>query len=279
MNQMKRKRKIMTYFKIDEKNEIYYEYVPPRGNGFTFVFVNALTGNTTAWNGTVGENVVKEGNGYLAYNFRGQVHSKFDNNIDLNTDVIVEDLIALTNYVNPKKIVLVGLSIGGLYASMAVERGIDAQGLILINTLRKPNDRLNWINNAMVNAAKVGGPALIMDMGMPVIASPEFLKKMEDKALEPENYKPLSEDEGIFKLMKGSLTANWSFDWSIIKIPTLVMTGHFDKMFRIPEDVESLSKSISNVHRIELPECGHLIPLEKPESFAENINKFVKQLN
>ena len=29
----------------------------------------------------------------------------------------------------------------------------------------------------------------------------------------------------------------------------------------------------------ELPECGHLIPLEKPESFAENINKFVKQLN
>ena len=124
---------------------------------------------------------------------------------------------------------MVGLSIGGLYASMAVERGIDAQGLILINTLRKPNDRLNWINNAMVNAAKVGGPALIMDMGMPVIASPEFLKKMEDKALEPENYKPLSEDEGIFKLMKGSLTANWSFDWSIIKIPTLVMTGHLIK--------------------------------------------------
>ena len=57
------------------------------------------------------------------------------------------------------------------------------------------------------------------------------------------------------------------------------MTGHFDKMFRIPEDVESLSKSISNLHRIELPECGHLIPLENPESFAENINKFVKQLN
>ena len=76
---------------------------PLEDNGFTFVFVNALTGNTTAWNGTVGENVVKEGNGYLAYNFRGQAHSKFDNNIDLNTDVIVEDLIALTNYVNPKK--------------------------------------------------------------------------------------------------------------------------------------------------------------------------------
>ena len=41
----------MSYFKIDENNEIFYEYEPPKGNGYTFVFVNALTGNTTAWNG------------------------------------------------------------------------------------------------------------------------------------------------------------------------------------------------------------------------------------
>ena len=269
----------MSYFKIDENNEIYYEYEPPKGNGYTFVFVNALTGNTTAWNGEIGKNVLSEGNGYLAYNFRGQINSKFDLNIDLDTEIIVQDLMKLIDHINPQKIVLVGLSIGGLYASMAVERGIQTEGLILINTLRKPTDRLNWINNAMVNAAKIGGPALIMDMGMPVIASPEFLKKMEDKALDPENYKPLNEDEGIFKLMKGSLTANWSFDWSAIKVPTLVMTGHFDKMFRIPEDVESLSKKISNVHRIEIPECGHLIPLENPNLFSEHINKFVKQFD
>ena len=30
----------MSYFKIDENNEIYYEYEPPKGNGYTFVFVN-----------------------------------------------------------------------------------------------------------------------------------------------------------------------------------------------------------------------------------------------
>ena len=42
--------------------------------------------------------------------------------------------------------------------------------------------------------------------------------------------------------MEGSLSANWSFDWSKINIPTLVMTGHLDKMFRIPEDIEELEK-------------------------------------
>ena len=49
----------------------------------------------------------------------------------------------------------------------------------MINTLSKPSSRLDWINRAMVNAAKIGGSALIMDMGMPVIASPKFLDKVK----------------------------------------------------------------------------------------------------
>ena len=153
------------------------------------------------------------------------------------------------------------------------------KGLILINTLRKPSSRLDWINRAMVNAAKLGGSALIMDMGMPVIASPKFLKKIKENALVFENYKPLKKNDGILKLMEGSLTANWSFDWSKINIPTLVITGHLDRMFRIPEDVEELVKKIRNSITIELPNCGHLIPLEEPELFADYIIKFTKNLS
>ena len=149
----------------------------------------------------------------------------------------------------------------------------------MINTLRKPSSRLDWINRAMVNAAKLGGSALIMDMGMPVIASPKFLDKVKSNALNFENYKPLDKNDGIFKLMEGSLSANWSFDWSKINVPTLVMTGHLDKMFRIPEDIEELVKKIKNSKTIELPNCGHLIPLEEPEQFSDHIIKFAKNLN
>ena len=79
--------------------------------------------------------------------------------------------------------------------------------------------------------------------------------------------------------MEGSLSANWSFDWSKINIPTLVMTGHLDKMFRIPEDIEELVNKINNSKRIELPNCGHLIPLEEPEQFSDHIINFVNNLN
>ena len=57
--------------------------------------------------------------------------------------------------------------------------------------------------------------------------------------------------------MKDSLSANWFFDWSKINVPTLVMTGHLDKIWRIPEDIEDLLKKIKNPITLELPSCGH----------------------
>ena len=269
----------MSIFKINDQNEIYYEFTEPKGNGHTFVFVNALTGNTSAWNGVIGKRLKDEGYGYLTYNFRGQINSSFDENINLTSELIVSDLLQLINHLNLKNIILCGLSIGGLYAAIASLEKIDVKGLVLINTLRKTSSRLDWINRAMVNAAKLGGSALIMDMGMPVIASSKFLNKVKSNALIFENYKPLEKNDGILKLIESSLYANWSFDWSKINIPTLVMTGHLDKMFRIPEDIEELVNKIKNSRTIELPNCGHLIPLEEPEQFSDHIINFVNDLN
>ncbi len=269
----------MTIYKIDEKNEIYYEYVPPKDNGYTCVFVNALTGDTSTWTGLIGENLRKDGNGYLTYNFRGQKESKFDINLNLDADLIVSDLLNLVKFVNPKNIILVGLSIGGLYAVMGIKKGLNAKGLVLINTLRKPSERLNWINRAASHAAEFAGTAIIMDMLMPVIASPDFLLKIKDNALNPANYKSLEFNNGINKLMKGGFTANWDFPWSDLDVNTMVMTGHYDKVFRVPEDINELIGLMKKVIRIEIPECGHLIPLEKPELFSYHLKGFIQNLN
>ena len=264
---------------IDQNNSLYYEYVESEKNTFTYVFVNALTVNTSAWNEVIGKKLKDEGYGYLTYNFRGQINSSFDKSINLTSELIVYDLLKLINHLNLKNIILCGLSIGGLYAAITSLEKVDVKGLVLINTLRKPSSRLDWINRAMVNAAKLGGSALITDMCMPVIASPNFLNKVKSNALVFENYKPLDKNDGILKLMEGSLSTNWSFDWSKINVPTLIMTGHLDKMFRIPEDIKDLVKKIKKPIILELPSCGHLIPLEEPEQFSDHIIKFAKNLN
>ena len=70
----------MSKLDIDQNNSLYYQYVESEKNTFTYVFVNALTGNTSAWNGVIGKRVRDAGHGYLTYNFRGQINSIFDKN-------------------------------------------------------------------------------------------------------------------------------------------------------------------------------------------------------
>ena len=62
---------------IDQKNSLYYEFEEGKKNTYTYVFVNALTGNTSAWNGVIGKRVKDEGYGYLTSNFCGQINFRF----------------------------------------------------------------------------------------------------------------------------------------------------------------------------------------------------------
>ena len=80
-------------------------------------FVNALTGNTSAWNGVIGQRVKDEGYGYLTYNFRGQINSSFDESINLTSEIVISDLLKLIQYLNLKNIILCGLSIGWFVCS------------------------------------------------------------------------------------------------------------------------------------------------------------------
>lgn len=268
----------MPFYKLNEENQIFYEYRKPQKGGVTCIFVNALTGNLSTWTEIIGKKLINDGNGYIAYNLRGQEKSKHDKNLILSDELIVLDLINLIDFLNPKNIILVGLSIGGLFAAMSLKKGIIAKGLVLINTLRKPSERLNWINNSMVNAVKLGGTNLILDMIMPVITSPTFLDKIKNSALKYENYIGLDDYNGISKLIYAGFTTNWNFNWSMIDIPTLVMTGHYDKVFRVPKDIDEIIREIKIAIRIEIPECGHLIPVENPELFHYHLNGFINSI-
>ena len=114
---------------------------------------------------------------------------------------------------------------------------------------------------------------------MPVIASPKFLSKVKSTALDPSNYKGLDTKDGINKLMRGGFTANWNFPWNNLDVITMVMTGHYDKVFRVVKDIDEILINMKKVIRIEIPECGHLIPIEDPELFSYHLTGFIKNLN
>ena len=140
----------MALLSFDDKNGLFYLHTPPgRAGAPTFVFINALTGTTDHWETTVAPGLREAGFGTLSYNFRGQTDSPFAPGTELTPTLIVEDIVRLCAELKPARPILVGLSIGGLFAAQAIRDGVDAAGLVYLNTIREIGARIAWINDAL----------------------------------------------------------------------------------------------------------------------------------
>ena len=269
----------MPMLSLSPNNGLYYEYQPPEAGQATVVFVNALTGNTAAWQAVVGPACRAAGLGTLCYNFRGQVDSPFTPDLNLNAELIVADLSTLLAQIKPPKVVLCGLSIGGLFAAQAVLQGVQASGLVLLNTLRQIGPRLDWVNAATLQAVTVGGFPLLMDLFLPLLVNEEFLAKHRGQFLTSTQYTAQDTEHGHYKLMAAAGDANWDIPYEQLSLPVLTITGLQDRVFFDRSVVEALRQRLPQAQHIEWTDAGHLLPQEWPERLAEALIDFAQSLN
>ena len=268
----------MPLYSIDDRNGIYYEHqAPETKKTVTFVFVNALTGNTQAWEAEVAPGLRGLGYGTLSYNFRGQDNSPFSPDTELTPELIVEDLCALLKDQNLQNIVLVGLSIGGLFAAQAWLKRAEIKGLVLLNTLREIGPRISWINDAMPQVVAAGGVPLFLDVIFPLLVNQEFSEKVRDNFLKG-NYQPLPVEHGHANLMKHSVKADWNLPYEKLTIPTLVITGLQDRVFLDQDVVARLYARLPDARAEIWDDAGHLLPLERPQKLIESLDNFGKEL-
>jgi pimeloyl-ACP methyl ester carboxylesterase len=252
---------------LGKQDALYYEYAAPQADvGRTFVFFNALTGDTNTWETVIGPRLRAAGHGTLAYNMRGQTDSPFSPDLELNADLIGS--------------ILVGLSIGGLFAARAWLQGANAIGLVLINTLRRDGPRLQWIGDALVRAVEVGGLALFRDLFLPLLVNEKWLADNRTDFLKSDPaYKPIDPKSGAYKLLaEAGRTADWDLPYENLDLPTRIITGLQDHVFLDRDDVESLFSRLPRAQRIDMRTAGHLIPAEQPEALAEALLTFAREL-
>lgn len=242
----------------------------------TFVFVNALTGTTEHWEAEVAPALRAEGFGTVSWNFRGQPESAFSE-VEITDEVIVADLGRVLAATAPARPVLVGLSIGGLYAARAHLAGHACAGLVLLNTLREIGPRIAWINDALPHVAATVGPGVFTDAMSPMILNPEALAAARPSAFATP-YAPLPPENGIMNLLRNSPATDWAAPWSEISVPTLVITGHHDRVFRDPEVIDRLAAAIPACTREEWEDCGHMVPVERPGRLIESLARFGRSL-
>jgi 3-oxoadipate enol-lactonase len=258
---------------------LHYEYDAPGAQRRTFVFVNALTGNTGTWqHPDIGPRLRAAGYGTLAWNFRGQAQTSFAPTTRLTPRLVVEDLVRLVERLQPPLPILVGLSIGGLFAAQSVLAGVESIGLVLINTLRKPGPRLQWINEAMVAMARAGGSRLLMTANLPMLVNPEQLVAMRPSIMTGEAFTPMDPADGLMRLMEGSLETDWDFPYERLRMPVLLMTGLHDRLFRVEKDVTDIAARIPKRREMVFADAGHLVPVERPEKFGQALLEFAAGL-
>jgi pimeloyl-ACP methyl ester carboxylesterase len=252
---------------ISETDKLFYLHHPAQSpDGITFVFFNPLTGDTSNWEAVIAPKLREKGFGTLSFDYRGQAQSTFFKGTALTSQLIVEDAVDLIQTINPSNAVLVGLSIGGLYAAQAWLSGAPAKSLVLINTLREDNARLAWIGDALVRAVEIGGLPLFRDLFLPLLMNEDWLEDNRKNFLAtPAAYEPLAPDSGHYKLLaEAGPSADWNLKYENLTLPTLVITGLQDHVFLERDIVDKLFERLPNGQRLEMDNAGHLIPGERP---------------
>lgn len=268
----------MAVLSLDSQNALYYLHTPPaRARAPTFVFVNALTGSTEHWEGVVAPALREAGFGTLSYNFRGQAESRFAPGTALTPALILDDLRRLLDELAPARPVLVGLSIGGLFAAQAVLAGSAATGLVLLNTLREIGPRIAWVNDALPALAAHGGVELFLDALFPLLVNPEFAAGARANFLKG-GYRPMDPEHPHLNLMRHAPEADWALDWSALALPVLNITGLEDRVFLDREVVDRLCAALPDARREDWADCGHLIPVERPQRLAESLARLGAEL-
>jgi len=272
----------VAHLQLSQTDALYYDHHSPADHRqCTFVFFNALTGDTSTWEAVIGPLLRNAGYGTLVFNMRGQSDSPFSSGVELNEGVIVEDTVRLLTEVKPSRPILVGLSIGGLFACRTWLEGADAIGLVLINTLRQDGPRLKWIADALVRAVEVGGLSLFRDLYLPLLMNESWLKENRSNFLLPNpTYSSLEPNSGHFKLLsEAGRTSDWNIPYEGLNLPVLVVTGLQDHVFLDMEVVDQLFSRLPMGRRIDMSDAGHLIPAEQPEVLARRLMSFAQEID
>lgn len=269
----------MAELELTTGNTLNYDHIEPDANGATFVFCNALSGDKEMWTASVGGALRDAGHGMLIYNLRGQAGSATTaQSIDVAS--IIDDAKLLLGHVKPTRPIHVGLSIGGLFSlGCHLDGGAGrADGIVLINTLRKESARLAWINDAVVRAAETGGFDLMKDLYSPLLMNVEWQAANREQFLGKRDYKPCAPDDRALMLLKSGATADWNLAYDAVDVPVLAITGLQDRVFFNAEDVTELARRMPHCERLDMADAGHMVPIERPGKLADALLTFAARI-
>jgi len=188
------------------------------------------------------------------------------------------DLNSLLNELKIEEpVIFCGLSMGGYIAwefwNQFPQR---LRAFILCNT-RSQSDSVEGINNRlkMVDLVLKHGPESISSSMIPNLISEASQQNQSEIAKSLIEMIESTNREGNAASQRGmAVRKDYSDRLTDIKVPTLLIVGSEDQLTP-PEVMKNMSAQIPHVKYIEVPDAGHMSPMEAPDFVNQAMEEFL----
>lgn len=196
-------------------------------------------------------------------------------------EMFADDIAAILDALDiSEQINFAGLSMGGYIGWQMWQRHRDRLSrMILLDTRAIADDEVQ------ARARRMAAEA-VLSAGMedvPVNMLPKLLAKstMEEK---PEVVSAMTEmilrqdPRGVAAAQRGMAQRPNVESWlSEITIPTLVISGEHD-VISTPEEMKGFAAQIPGAQFVEIPDAGHMVPMENPQAMCDAVLPFCRDL-
>jgi 3-oxoadipate enol-lactonase len=191
-----------------------------------------------------------------------------------------DDMVALLDVLDGPRAIVCGLSMGGYIAFELLRRQPDrVRALILVNTRAEPDDAsARQARETMIGLVEREGPAALADVMVPQLLAPANLSAMPDVVEHLRTMIAGNSASGVIGALRAMRDRADSRPMlSQIRIPTLVISGRDDQLIS-PAASRTMADAIPGAQLTQIPDAGHLAPLEQPVATSRVIAEFLDAL-
>jgi len=250
---------------------LHFSWLPAGGDRPVLVFSNSLGTDFRIWNEVTSH--LGGSASILRYDKRGHGLSGMGPT-PYRIEDHVADLAGLLDHLGLHRVVVCGLSVGGLIAQgLAQDRPDLVRGLILCDTAAKIGNDESW--NARIADVETEGLAGILDGVMARWFTPDY-RRPDNPAYGLARTMFLRQDpKGYAATCAAIRDADLRVAAGGLRLPTLCVVGDQDGATP-PALVRELAGSIPGSDYRVIAGCGHIPCMERPRELARLIGEFLK---
>ncbi len=213
----------------------------------------------------------------LNLDLRGHGESEVGDGI-YTLELFIDDLVALLNHCQLKKVILCGLSLGGYITLRAWERIPDRiSGLILCDTKSEADSNEAKVQRArMIELVKSSGLTRYTEEMLPLLLSESTLKHNNAVVKLMQEMMLTSSPRAVCgTLLAIAARTDTTAALKTITVPTLVVVGAEDSR-TTPASSKAMASQIPGARLEIISGAGHLSTLERPDEVNQIIGEFLE---